>query len=237
MEKNYYFLLNVCFLKDIVTLMHFAFLEIYLCRQGIQLYDQIGHGEDYGASLMTFITSIATMIVNKGLNKYLRGVAAEARALTTMESVVITGFLLGLSGSQVASFAWMTWSLACKPKLEPMDIVSYAVACHNLYSCMVSPWTANKLLKKVQNEIQAEHLKGVEKNTKERTKETDKVAENEKKLADLRRAGGDPAAIAQTEREIEAGWTRIQELERKILEHQNDFLDNTGKWMKVILIS
>ena len=102
---------------------------------------------------------------------------------------------------------------------------------------MVSPWTADKLLKKVQNEIQAEHLKGVEKNTKERTKETDKVAENEKKLADLRRAGGDPAAIAQTEREIEAGRTRIQELEGKILEHQNDFLDNTGKWMKVILIS
>ena len=44
--------------------MHLAFLEIYLCRQGIQLYDQIGHGEDYGASLMTFITSIGTMIVN-----------------------------------------------------------------------------------------------------------------------------------------------------------------------------
>lgn len=102
----------------------------------------------------------------------------EGRALTEFEFFVITGLLRGMCVDQVASFACMTIHLAViKPKLEPMDIIGYVVACHNLYSCIMSPKSAENLLKKIQDEITSEYTNEKEKEEKEQKEQQKKKGE------------------------------------------------------------
>lgn len=194
--------------------------------------DQYQHDENYGANLTTCVTTIATTLLGWGLNKYTRMVALEHRAFTAMESIAITGSLLGMNGMQLASFVWMTWSIATKPTLEPLDVIGYVMACHNLHSCIVSPKTAGQFLKKVKLEIQAENLQYIEKDKVKIQEENNKIAENKSKLAGTR-----GATKAKIEKKITSGQEIVAKLEDQIKNRQNGYLNNVEGWMTVSIIS
>lgn len=176
------------------------------------------------------MTSVVTLIVNNGLSLYLHKVATAKRALTAIENAIITGIMLGLKGTQVISFAWMTITIVSKPKIEPVDVIGYVVACHNLYSCVMSPVTAGKLLDKVRIQIQAENLQSIENNEAELNKENGKIAENMKKLKEAKQRGFIEASI---EKDIKEGQAKVKQLERAIKTSQNDYINNVEGWMKV----
>lgn len=192
--------------------------------------DQWKHHEDIDASLISFITSITNIVVSNGLSSYLRKVAVARRSLTAIESVVITGVLIGLRTAQVVSFVNMIAMLAMKPLIEPMDIVSFVVSCHNLYSCVISPKTAGQLLRKVKAEIQAELKQAMDKDQGEKVEVNKRIEENRQKL-DKTNVSNDQTKIRQ---EMLQDNDKIQKLDDNILQNQNEYLDNVKGWMEVI---
>lgn len=154
--------------------------------------------------------------------------ATARRALTAAENVIITGLLLGLKGAQIVSFAWMTFNIVTKPKIEPIDIIGYVVACHNLYSCIMSPKTAGQMLDAVKKQIQAENLQSAEENKIKLVKENENLAANRQKLSE---ANGN--VKAQLEKTIKSIEDKVKQLDRDIKKNQNDYIESVKGWMTV----
>lgn len=208
-----------------------------LYRQIMHCWDKWAHGQKYGAEVLTCVASIAATIASFGLPHYLKHVARSKRALCTAENVIITGVLWGLSAKQAISFFYMTANIVTKPKIEPIDIVRFVVACHNLYSCVLSPKKAAQLLEKVRAQLQTENLQLMEKNKMEIDAENENIAANVEKLDELITSNGDKEIIAQMEKAIEDGRAKVQQLADNIQQREYECLENAEEWMTVSILT
>ncbi|PAV63706.1 hypothetical protein WR25_11483 isoform B [Diploscapter pachys] len=162
------------------------------------------------------------MILTRGTARYLRNVAMEGRALTYIESYTITAVLRGMAVSQIANFLSMGFRLATKDELTWLDIINFSVATQNLYSCLVSPKTAESMLAKIKRDM-ADAARENEINTKKKLyqdaeKEAKTTLKNlEKELTRQKEANASESEIKNTE-------SRIAEQKQNIERLQLDFV-------------